>query len=967
MAEAGGRADFARFAGLLEGYRQDGAWDDYFPLAGAQKFQAALAAEAVRTGETDALGPLRVLDQALVHAVELGRVIDAAGLTLALARWTRRLELQTALGALRPGGLAAAPAWAGDSGRPPVKDPVDVLRALLYAWELADDGNPGDARQELGNLVRAQQPLVDLLHGDHWMVALLRRAFAIDAARAAELLRLVDDNTLVDLANSLTDAGELGHARAAALAIRLFTGSKVEKLAEIAVRQAEAGDSAGSARTSELALAASEETGSDGVKDADKSRPDWLAVLAAAQALRGDPDGAAAVFAEAVTAARRQASPAGAIRAIAEAQVRAGLLAAAERTVADLTGDDLLSADLLSADHGWEATATLVTALAARGDLAAAASALGRIPDFALCYPRAVRALAQAVARTDPAGAGQLAARLPEPSRDRARYAVATAALAAGHRQDAERIATGIEDPGWRAQALIGLARALPPADALPPGLVEDALAAVTEPVTRARLLAEYAVTRDGENRTGPLDEAKRLVRKADREDRWRVLAEIAVTEARAGWPSAAQTFAAARDLLLADFDESDRDLRELCRLQLLTGDSSGARQTIAAALPLLARSFVAGPAGPALVSRIAAALGRLSPAWNRDADAADEDLAGTAPEGDRLLAPVTLASIAIGLAESGGTGPARQTAATAARLAAGLRGEQRAIAADALAHAYVAVGDFDAAESLALSLMPEQNRDEEDEDWPDEDEDGEGFDALLMTAVSVGAMVADAVKAAGHHDRADALVQRIISRMTELRPGHETEFESMRHAFGLAQARARAVTEPAAHATAWAPLATLLTSALAAAGHGGAERPLDLSAVRRFIDELPEGAPRTQARMLVIDGLVAAGRPATAVSFAAEVTADAGVQLARVASTLGAASQDAGPAAAIAGTALLSLLPRCARYPEAAHAACAALARAFPAHAAAIARTVARNAAAATPAAEAVAEKPLRAAKPRE
>lgn len=563
-----GIPDFAQFAALLEGYRQDGEWDDYFPLAGAQKFQAALAAEAARTGETDALGPLRVLDEALGHAVELGRVTDAAGLTLAIARWTRRLELRTALGALRPGGLAAAPVRAGESGQPPVKDPVDVLRALLRAWELADDGNPGDARQELGNLVRAQQPVLDILHGDYWMVALLRRAFAIDALRTAELLRLVDDNTLVDLANSLTEAGELDHARTAALAIRLFTGSKVKKLAEIAIRQAEAGDFAGSARTSELALAASEETGSDGVRDADKSRPDWLAALAAAQVLRGDPDGAEAVFAEAATAARRQASPAGAMRAIAEAEVRVGLLVAADRTIADLTGHDLFSAD-----HGWEAAATLVTALAARGDLAAAASVLDRIPDFALCYPRAVRALAQAVARTDPAGAEELAARLPEQSRDRALHAVATAALSAGHRQDAERIANAIEVPSWRAQALIGHAGALSLADALPPGFVEDALAAVTDPVSRARLLAEYAVTRGGKDRPRLLAEAKRLVRKADRGDRWSVLAEIAMTEAEAGLPTA-ETFASARELVLADFDESDRELRELCRLQVLAGDS---------------------------------------------------------------------------------------------------------------------------------------------------------------------------------------------------------------------------------------------------------------------------------------------------------------------------------------------------------------------------------------------------------
>ena len=922
-------ADFARFAALLGDYERDARWDAYFPLVRAPKFQAALAAEAVRTGETDALGPLRVLDEALGHAVKLGRVTDAADLTLAIARWTRRLELRTALGTLRPGGQAAARTQAGNPGQPLVNDPVAVLRALLHAWELTDDGNPGDARGVLGDLVRGQQPVLDVRHGDYWMVPLLRRAFAIDAVRAAELLRLVDDNTLVDLASSLTEAGELDHARTAARAIRLFTGSKVKKLAEIAIRQAEAGDSAGSARTSELALAASEETGSDGVRDADKSRPDWLAALAAAKALRGDPEGAEAVFAEAVTAARRQADSARVLRAIAEAQVRAGLLAAADRTIEDLTGQDLLSAD-----HGWEAAATLVTALAARGDLAAAASVLGRIPDFALCYARAARTLAQAVARTDPAGAERLVAGLPEPSRSHALDAVVTAALAAGHRQDAERIANAIEVPSWRAQALIGLADVLPPADTLPPGLLEDALDAVTDPAIHAGLLAAYAVTRDGQDRIRLLGQAKRRVRQADREDRWSTLAEIAVTEAEAGLPGAAETFAAARELLLADLGESVRDLRELCRLQLLAGDSAGARQTIAAALPLLARSPVAGRAGPALAARITAAIGRLSRARNLGADAAGEDLAGTAPEGDRLLAPVTLAGVATRLAESGATGQARETVATAARLAAGLRREQRAIAADALADAYVAVGDLDAAESLALSLLP-------DEDWDDED-----LGALLVTAVNVGGMVADALRATGHHDRADALIQQITSRMRALRPGHEMEFQSIKHVIGIDQARARAATEPETHATAWAPLETLLTDALSAASHDGEEHPLDLSAVRRFLDEVPEGDPRTRALMVVIDQLVAANRYATAASLATEVSADAGVQLARLAAALGTASQHADPAAATAGIALLSLLPGCARYPEAAHAACAALARAFPAHAAAIARAVARNAA---------------------
>jgi hypothetical protein len=46
---------------------------------------------------------------------------------------------------------------------------------------------------------------------------------------------------------------------------------------------------------------------------------------------------------------------------------------------------------------------------------------------------------------------------------------------------------------------------------------------------------------------------------------------------------------------------------------------------------------------------------------------------------------------------------------ASAARLAARLRREQRTIAADALADAYAAVGDFDSAESLALGCRQAQ------------------------------------------------------------------------------------------------------------------------------------------------------------------------------------------------------------------------------------------------------------------
>ena len=49
------------------------------------------------------------------------------------------------------------------------------------------------------------------------------------------------------------------------------------------------------------------------------------------------------------------------------------------------------------------------------------------------------------------------------------------------------------------------------------------------------------------------------------------------------------------------------------------------------------------------------------------------------------------------------------------------------------------------------------------------------------------------------------------------------------------------------------------------------------------------------------------------------------------------------------AGDALLRLLPRCARFPEAAYAACTALAIAFPSDAPVIAEAVAQHAAAIT------------------
>ena len=103
-AIAGESGDFARYLRLLELYKRDGDWDEYLALAMSPQFQQDLAA--------DAAGPLGVLAFALEQAVRLRRIGDAAALTLAAARWTRRLSVRTASGT----GPAAGPDLAGGAG-----------------------------------------------------------------------------------------------------------------------------------------------------------------------------------------------------------------------------------------------------------------------------------------------------------------------------------------------------------------------------------------------------------------------------------------------------------------------------------------------------------------------------------------------------------------------------------------------------------------------------------------------------------------------------------------------------------------------------------------------------------------------------------------------------------------------------------------------------------------------------------
>jgi hypothetical protein len=775
-AEAGDSGDVSRYLRLLELYKQHSDWDEYLALVMSQRFQEDLAAEAVRTAAIDAAGPLGVLEVALDQAVRLRRIGAAAALTLAAARWTRRMSVHTALRADEPHGEAAEAELR--TGR-------DVLRALLRAWERYDAGNRGAARALLAAIVRGRPPLIRTGDGDRWAVPLLRQALVIDPGAAVLLLGLVDDNVLGDLARELTAAGDYARARTAGAAMRLFFETKADVLADLALAQAEAALKQGTARQQETAVglplgkpiepgdrravAETANLAADAVRQAQQEEPGAsmaprvprvagkLAKAAAALTLSGEHALAARRWAEAMAAAEQEPDPAEALAEFAQAQVRAGLLDDAAQVIAVLLNetDTSWQADaaldpawqgvtalVAALDPAWQAVTALVAALAESGDVARALTALRMIPDFAHSSPRAVCAVARAIAGTDVAEAERLAGLVRDPDgRGLALASVAAAALAAGHQRDAVRVADGIEHPGWRAQALVDLAGAPEQAAGIPTGKARDAIAAVTDIEKGAVLLAEYAVTQDIGERRRFLAEATRLAGKAPADARWRALANIGAIAAQAGLTAdAREAFTAARRLLARDTREWDFELSQLCRAQLSVGDTTGARETVAVTLgalpgPTTARRLwsAVGAAITAPASRRGRAGRPSRPRTSVPDPAPDPAIAAAEAAADIPIAVAALAAIACAIGEAAGSaapgsaraivhqaseldagdeqaamaGQVERVLAEAERLATGLRDAGAIVADESLAHAYTALGHFAAAERRILSLLP--------------------------------------------------------------------------------------------------------------------------------------------------------------------------------------------------------------------------------------------------------------------
>ena len=724
------------------------------------------------------------------------------------------------------------------SGEADVHTGADVLRSLLRAWELFDDGNPGAARSLLAAIVRGRPALIRTSDGARWAVPLLREAFVIDPDAAAHLLGLVDDNILGDLARELTAAGEYDRARIAGAAMRLFFETKADVLADLALAQAEAAvkqraasqqqtatevpldESAESAdlravaETANLAAAAAQRARQEGPGATMAPRAPRvagkLAKAAAALTLSGDNVLAAQRWAEAMAAGEEEPEPYQVLADFAQAQVRANLFDEATQVIEVLLDQAHSSAAdwqvNAALDPAWQAGTALVAALAERSDVARAAAVLRMIPNFAHSYPRAVRALAGAIAAIDVAQAERLAGRVQDPNgRGYALAAVAAAALSAGYQRDAVRIAGGIDHPRWRAQALVDLAGAPGQTADIPFDEVRDAIAAVTDVEDSAVLLAEYAVTQDTGERQRLLTQATRLAGKAPAEARWRALVNIGATAAEADLTTdAREAFTAAQRVLARDPREWDFELYQLCLTRLNVGDTAGSRETAAVRLGALPGRRAAGRLWSAVGAAIATPASRRPSQQHPSVRDTSLDPAIAAAEAaDIPVAVAALAAIACAIGgtadlaahgsvralppeaaepdsgdEHGAAGQIQRVLTEAERLATGLCGAGAIVADESLAQAYTALGDFTVAERRILGLLPppdpgaEQNVGRQsaaaDEGYDDEDDEDEDEDeaSLVEMAKERGIALADILVAAGDSRHAATFMREVARRL---------------------------------------------------------------------------------------------------------------------------------------------------------------------------------------------------------
>jgi tetratricopeptide (TPR) repeat protein len=174
-----------------------------------QDFLRALALDQqLNAADGSVVGPLELLNAALLSAVERGDVSEMTTLALSHARWSERTAGESPLDALRAGSLNRARALVA-------RNPADrrALWRLLLAWELNATGQLSDAETVLRDGAKdTDRPEVSALLSDQ-AVALLPRILEVDPEGFHFLQRtLLGDNQRLSLCQALGREGQPHHA-----------------------------------------------------------------------------------------------------------------------------------------------------------------------------------------------------------------------------------------------------------------------------------------------------------------------------------------------------------------------------------------------------------------------------------------------------------------------------------------------------------------------------------------------------------------------------------------------------------------------------------------------------------------------------------------------------------------------------------------------------------------------------------
>lgn len=649
--------------------------------------------------------PVRTLEEAFRLASELDRVPEMTAFTLARARWASRREAWTPLAALRAGHEQLACELA--DARPADQH---AFWYLLLAWEYLDTGSRDGARRLLGRLLPMSLPRLGARAGRPIVTLLVHAAEVSPGALVDLQRRLLDDNDRTDLCRQLTKAGQFALVPEVAATIRLFVENRIPVLADAAKAAVAAGQPEVAAAAIDQAADALRNIEADGAGDSGIT--EHLARIASAQALLGDMGAAEHGFARAALAWTRAGRDAPALRTIAVELASAGLF-----------NDARLAISRIADDHyAGEAREALALAQVRAGQPAAAIGTIEEIePGLYIDYPRAVRNVACALAAAGEPGLGADLARhrLPPGRQAGAVASVAIALAEAGAVAQAMTLANSVTEPGFRAGALAGICRR-------PDGAEQAAEAAkhavdeLTDPASRAELLAEIAASRAGEERARLFAEAWQLASRLTGEERWHTLLAIGVSQLRADLAGASDTFAEIRQVIrdtVADPAFRTSDLWQVAMVQLQAGDAAGTRQTLA------------------------------------------EIPADAAADPATWLMPVTLAGIAVSQAEGGQRKAARRACRLAMRQAKRARGEALAVICRAIAAAQAATGDLDGAAKTATTLL-----DIAETAAGDDDEQAEA--AAVEQALDAVVHVARQMARTGHEKKARHLLGQTANRV---------------------------------------------------------------------------------------------------------------------------------------------------------------------------------------------------------